>query len=115
MLCTLSYIHLQDIDEEIITILWIFIDFWHKLSPKKQVIQCKIFIYTVTNDYITWPCSWFYSLSHMFSLLACVSHRNYVTFSWGIKSDVPDKTSHAYSDYSKLTLCCNYTFSEYFF
>ena len=93
--------------------MWIFSDFCINLL-KKQVIQSKIFIFTVTNDYITWPCRWFCNLSHMFSLLACVSHSNNVFFSCGIKSDVSDKTSHAYSCYSKVTLCCNYTLREYF-
>ena len=107
MLYTLNYVNAQDIDEEVITILWIFNDFWHKLSKKNQVIQCKIFIFTVTNDYITWSCSWFNKLSHMFSLLAWVSHRKYVIFSLDIISDIPDKTSHTkYSDYSKVILCC---------
>ena len=106
MLYTLNYINAQDIHEEIITILWIFNVFGMNF-PKKQVIQWKIFIFTVTNDYITWLCSWFSKLSHMLSLLAWVSHRKYVIFSLGFKSDVPDKIPHAkYGGHWKVTLCC---------
>ena len=39
----------------------------------------------------------------MFFLFACVNHRNYAIFSLGIKSDIPDKMSHAkYVGYSKV-------------
>ena len=91
----LDCINAQDFNEEIITILWIFNDFWHILSYTYTSCNTMQNFHLMINDYITWPCSWISNLSHMFSLLACVSHRNYVIFSLGIKGDNPDKMSHA--------------------
>ena len=98
MFYTLRYAHAQDINEEMITILGVVNDFWQKTSIKRQN-----FHFYWTNGYITWHWSWFNNLSHMFFLFACVNHRNYAIFSLGIKSDIPDKMSHAkYVGYSKV-------------
>lgn len=48
---------------------------WTFRKKKKKVTQCKIIIFLVTNDYITWPCHWFSKLSHVFFGCICKSQK----------------------------------------